>query len=183
MKNDKDKEHRLSKTCDFVMKDFAKNLHIFPQFISKIASQDQNILLPEEPNDVFLDQLEHYDWYKKKSDLARGIRTLKEVAHYIRCIQIQPDFNDDTVWSTPDIMLTMRQGQVHDHALLMASMFRAVKYEKYEQLQEAFVKQQRKRNAKVGRKMQEIVKKAKISLNPNHNDIVGVDKKGNILTK
>ena len=45
-----------------------------------------------------------------------------------------PDFDEENVWSTPDVMLTMRQGQVHDHALLMASMFRAVKYEKYEQL-------------------------------------------------
>ena len=140
MKQDSDKDLRLKKTSDISVKDFARNWHIYPQFISKIASQDQNILLPMEPDDVFLDQLEHYDWYKKKSDLARGIRTLKEVAHYIRCIQIMPDFNDDLVWSTPDIMLTMRQGQVHDHALLMASMFRAVKYEKYEQLHEAFVK-------------------------------------------
>lgn len=57
---------------------------------------------------MFLDQLERFDWYKKKSELARGIRTLKEVAHYIRCVQIMPAFDDDEVWSTPDIMLTMR---------------------------------------------------------------------------
>ena len=81
----------------------------------------------EEPSDVFLNQLESKDWDRKKSNLARGVRTLKEVAHYIRCIKVA-DFHDETVWTTPDIMLTMRQGQVHDHALLMASMFRGVKY-------------------------------------------------------
>ena len=62
--------------------------------------------------------------------------------------------DDDDVWSTPDVMLTQREGQVHDHALLMASMFRSVKYETYEQLHEAFVKKQRIRNDKDGKKIQ-----------------------------
>lgn len=88
--------------------------------------------MPDEPNDVFLDQLERCDWYKKQSNLVRGTRTLREVAHFVRCIQINPDIDIDDVWCTPDVMLTMRLGQVHDHALLLASMFRAVKYEKYE---------------------------------------------------
>ena len=44
--------------------------------MSKIASQDQNILLPEEHDDEFLEQLEYWDWFKKKAKLDRGIRTL-----------------------------------------------------------------------------------------------------------
>ena len=60
-----------------------------------------------------------------------------EVAHFVRSIPITPEDFDD-VWATPDVMLTMRQGHVHDHALLLASTFRAVKYETHEELMEAF---------------------------------------------
>ena len=42
--------------------------------------------MAEENDDEFLDQLENADWYKKNSVLARGIRTMKEVAHFVRCI-------------------------------------------------------------------------------------------------
>lgn len=58
----------------------------------------------------------------------------------MRCIPIIPEEDYDDVWATPDIMLTMRQGHVHDHALLLASMFRAVKYETYDELMESFQK-------------------------------------------
>jgi len=65
-----------------------------------------------------------------KARLARGIRTLKEVAHFVRCI---PFFDEERykplteeVWSSPDIMLERNSGTEMDHALLMASMFRAV---------------------------------------------------------
>ena len=108
--------------------------------MTKIAPQDQNLLLPEERDDEFLHQLEQMDWFKKNSQLARGIRTLKEVAHFVRSIPITPDIVDPKTWSTPDVMLTMRQGQVHDHALLLAAMFRAVKYETMEELMAEFVK-------------------------------------------
>ena len=78
--------------------------------MSKIASQDQNILLAEEKDDEFLEQLEQWDWFKKNAALARGIRTLKEVAHFVRSIAITPEFDEPDIWSTPDVMLTMRQG-------------------------------------------------------------------------
>jgi len=123
-----------------MFKDFANRWHLLPLFVSKIASQDQNVLLPEESDDAFLDQLEKWDWSKKEAPLARGIRTLKEVAHFVRCIPITPDLDDPEVWSTPDVMLTMRQGQVHDHALLMASMFRACRFETNDELKAAFKK-------------------------------------------
>ena len=35
----------------------------------------------------------------------------------------------DRVWSSPDFVLTMRMASIEEHALLMASMFRAVKFE------------------------------------------------------
>ena len=90
--------------------DFANDSHILMQYMSKIASQDQNILLPEEHDDEFLEQLEYWDWFKKKAKLDRGIRTLQEVAHFVRSIPISPSFHEEDVWSTPDVMLTMREG-------------------------------------------------------------------------
>jgi len=135
------------------------------QYMSKIASQDQNILLPEEKDDEFLEQLEKWDWFKKEAQLSRGIRTLREVAHFVRSISLYPGFEDPETWSTPDVMLTMRQGQEHDHALLMASMFRACKYETHEELMTAFVLEQGKRNKTGGSTVIKILTKAGISKN------------------
>ena len=52
----------------------------------------------------------------------------------------------------------------------MASMFRAVKYEKYEQLHAAFVRLQRSNNDKYGKKIQHVVAKAGISLKAGMDD-------------
>ena len=60
-----DEGRRVNGAMKYTAIAFATSNHILPQYISKIASQDQNLLLSEEPNDVFLDQLERYDWYKK----------------------------------------------------------------------------------------------------------------------
>ena len=97
--------------------------------------------------------------------MSRGIRTLDEVAHFVRQIVIMNDSGDgdlDNVWSTPDVLITMRQGQIHDHALLMASMFRAVKYEQLEDLKKAFVKSQERYYQRDGKRLIKVVKKANI---------------------
>ena len=63
----------------------------------------------------------------------RGIRTLGEVAHFVRCIPFK-NHEVSMVWSSPDFLLTMRIGSIDEHALLMASMFRAVKFESIEDI-------------------------------------------------
>ena len=40
----------------------------------------------------------------------------------------------EKVWASPDFVLTMRLGTIEEHALLLASMFRGVKYETEEDL-------------------------------------------------
>lgn len=127
------------------------------------------MLLPEEKDDEFLENLEQWDWYKKNANLERGIRTLKEVAHFVRSIGITPSFDEKDIWSSPDVMLTMREGQLHDHALLMASMFRACKYETFEELKTAFVRQQVKRNTTTGSNTIKIL--AKAGINQNTTDV------------
>ena len=156
---------RLAGCLTYIVNDFACAAHILPQYVSKVASAD-TLLLAEENDDEFLDQLENCDWYKKRAALARGTRTLREVAHFVRCVQITPDCDLEHVWSTPDVMLTMRQGQVHDHALLLASMFRAVKYETYEELHRVFVRGQVKRNEAGGKTIQALLKKAGVPTKP-----------------
>lgn len=69
--------------------------------------------------------------------MIRGIRTLGEVAHFVRCIPFKKHENDN-IWSSPDFLLTMKVGSIEEHALLMASMFRAVKYESIEDIENAF---------------------------------------------
>ena len=73
--------------------------------------------------------------------MKRGLRTLEEIAHFVRCIpalkcKIPPD-----ILTPPDVVITMRGGQIFDKAILMASMFRACQYENYEEVDVAFKKE------------------------------------------
>ena len=58
---------------------------------------------------------------------------MSEVAHFVRCIPFKVH-EDAKVWCSPDFLLTLRIGTIEEHALLMASMFRAVKYETVDDL-------------------------------------------------
>lgn len=60
-----------------------------------------------------------------------------EVAHFVRCVPFKSHENPH-IWSSPDFLLTMRIGSIEEHALLMASMFRAVKYESMEDIERDF---------------------------------------------
>lgn len=63
----------------------------------------------------------------KTAKLRRGIRTLKEIAHFVRCFNNITELKgkvDDDVWISPNAMLEMRQGREQDKALLMACMMR-----------------------------------------------------------
>lgn len=88
--------------------------HLLPFFVSKITPPDSNNLI-----------------IGKDGTLVRGIRTMSEVAHFVRCIpfRAQSEYQMDRVWASPDFVLTMRLGTVEEHALLLGSMLRGVKHE------------------------------------------------------
>ena len=90
--------------------------HLLPFFLSKITPPDSHTL--------------------SNDGMQRGIRTLSEVAHFVRCIpfRAQSDYQLERVWASPDFVLTMRLGTQEEHALVLASMFRGVKYEREEDL-------------------------------------------------
>ena len=68
----------------------------------------------------------------------------------------------EDVWSTPNVVTTMRCGHVQDHALMMASMFMAVQCEDYDEVLERFEASQLKKNEKRARKWEKIMKKTGI---------------------
>jgi hypothetical protein len=90
--------------------------HYLPLFLSKITPPDSNVIEFDEMG------------------IRRGIRTLGEVAHFVRSIPYKTHEKQD-IWSSPDFLLTIRVGTIDEHALLMASMFRAIKYETTKELQ------------------------------------------------
>ena len=63
---------------------------------------------------------------------------MKEIAHFVRCIPVHQFEQEqshpklDQVWATPDVVFNMGMGQVADHAILMACMFRACRFETQE---------------------------------------------------
>ncbi len=89
-----------------------------PLFLSKITPPDSNVI---EFNEM---------------GIRRGIRTLGEVAHFVRSIPYKTHEKPE-IWSSPDFLLTIRVGTIDEHALLMASMFRAVKYETTRELEQS----------------------------------------------
>ena len=86
--------------------------HLMPLFLSKISAPDT------------------YSMHRGD----RAIRTMGEVAHYVRCIAFHNDIIPK-VWSSPDYLLTTKKGSSTDHALLMASMFKGVFYEGWNEYQ------------------------------------------------
>jgi len=87
-------------------------------FLSKITPPDSNLVEFED-----------------NGSLKRGVRTLGEVAHFVRCIPYK-NHEIPKIWSSPDFLLSMKIGSVEEHALLMASMFRAVKYDSIKDIEE-----------------------------------------------
>lgn len=59
--------------------------YLLTQFTSKIASPDNEQLLEELADDTLINQIKKEDPTKiNTAKLRRGIRTLKEIAHFIR---------------------------------------------------------------------------------------------------
>jgi hypothetical protein len=114
--------------------DHVKRRHLLPTFLSKLASLDVNNLTASQHENYLLRSL---DPDYSSLLIKRGVRTLHEVAHFVRCIPYLKN-EDQTVWTPPPVMLTLRAGQIQDHALLMASMFRSVEYETQEEVDKAF---------------------------------------------
>ena len=93
--------------------------HYLPLYLSKVTNPDQSILNFDEGGHP-----------------VRGVRTFGECAHYVRCI---PYHNreyvniENAIWCSPDFTLNIKTGTEIDHALLLASIFRTIKFEDREE--------------------------------------------------
>jgi hypothetical protein len=80
--------------------------------VSRIYSPDNASLVEEENEDILIDQIHQQDPVKTKTaKLRRGIRTLREIAHFVRCFNNITEMKakvDDDVWISPNAMLEMR---------------------------------------------------------------------------
>ena len=79
-------KRREQSVLDIIVSDHTRKKHLLTEFISQVASKDGENLVPLEKDDEFLDQIQFADFYNSNGQLRRGIRTLKEVAHFVRCI-------------------------------------------------------------------------------------------------
>ena len=100
--------------------------HLLPFFLSLITPPDSNQLTGVRNPDTGI------------LELPKGIRTLQEVAHFVRCLPFRgsqdyfstsAEAGDQSVWASADFVLALRRASLEEHAILMASMFRAVKFE------------------------------------------------------
>ncbi|TNV87010.1 hypothetical protein FGO68_gene4983 [Halteria grandinella] len=108
--------------------------HFLPLYLSKITPPDSNLQPIQKQNISPDQQVIPKDAQTLLTPLIpRGIRTLTEIAHFVRCLPFREGAfllgGRDRVWASPDFMLKMRVGSVEEHAILLASMFRACKFE------------------------------------------------------
>jgi len=54
---------------------------------------------------------------KERQD--RRVRTLGDIAHYVRCIPFKTEGRNSNVWYTPNFIPIMKKGDVVEHALLL----------------------------------------------------------------
>lgn len=84
----------------------------------------------------------------------RGVRTFGECAHYVRCIPYnqRDSLNIETaIWCSPDFTMNIKTGTEEDHALLLASIFRTVKFEDKEEFKKAAAEMKKKTRSKKDR--------------------------------
>lgn len=78
--------------------------HLLPFYLTKLATPDQNNLEPEQGENFLLKSVQG-----SVLKLKRGIRTLGESAHFVRCIPLSKDV-DESVWAPPPVLLLMKSG-------------------------------------------------------------------------
>lgn len=59
------------------------------------------------------------------------LRSFAEIAYFVRQLPYV-NFESHRIWRSVDFFLTMQKGTIFDHAILMASMFRAIDEEDVE---------------------------------------------------
>jgi hypothetical protein len=119
---------------DVMVQDHCKYEHFLPLFLSAISPPDQGSI------DVMSRPYDH------------KIRTVAEVAHYVRCVPFAQ--STQRFWVSPNGTLAMRCGTVNDHALLLASLFLACNYEEFSELERKFAFIKRKAGGRTAKKKQ-----------------------------
>lgn len=80
-------KRREQNVLEILVSDHTRKKHLMTELLSQVASKDGENLVALEKDDEFLNQIQFADFYSTSGQqLRRGIRTLKEVAHFVRCI-------------------------------------------------------------------------------------------------
>jgi len=103
---------------DVFAPDHCKRKHFLPLYLSSMSPPDQGSI-----------EINSYEYEHK-------IRTLGEVAHYVRSIPYTT--TQQNFWVSPSTTLAIRKGTAIDHAILMASLFIGCSQETFEDLRKTF---------------------------------------------
>ena len=72
---------------------------------------------------------------EKKLELKMDLRmkTYGEIAHFVRCIPFfEESRKNNEIWMSSDFLLTLKKGNVQDHAILLANLFMGCEFENNE---------------------------------------------------
>ena len=104
--------HKDRLFTNFRPQDQYTNVHLLPYYLCPITVPEKKYSRKDiESNPNFFDS---------------NIKTLENVAHYVRCFTFPSDLRND-IWSSPDFMLKRRKGNVEEHAILMACLMMGLK--------------------------------------------------------
>ena len=91
---------------NLIVQDQYTNLHLLPYYLCLITPPEK-VYPPDEEG-------------KNPNFFDCNLRTLDEVAHYVKCFPFTPTTEARSdIWTSPDFLLKTRKGDVEDHAILM----------------------------------------------------------------
>jgi hypothetical protein len=105
-------DEKMAKTSPYktniLKKDHCNRLHLLCSYIGKISTPDANNLIAQDDENFLRKAVTNVSSLK----LKKGIRTLQEIAHFIRCIpQLKCKLPEDKeILVSPDVLLTMAGG-------------------------------------------------------------------------
>jgi len=99
---------------NLVVQDQYTNNHLLPYYLCLITPPEK-IYPPDEEG-------------KNPNFFDCNLRSLDEIAHYIRCFPYSPAAEARTdIWTSPDFLLKVRKGDVEDHSILMACLMMGIR--------------------------------------------------------
>ena len=93
---------------NLIVQDQYTSLHLLPYYLCLITPPEK-IYPPDEEG-------------KNPNFFDCNLKSLEEIAHYIKCFPYAVTDQRTDIWTSPDFLLKVRKGDIEDHSILMVKL-------------------------------------------------------------